>query len=321
MKSKIDEAIKTAHIIAVGGHIRPDGDCVGSCCAIYHYIKKLYPKKEVFVYFDKTPDIFDFLTKKVEAVYDYKDVEADLFIALDVSEVNRLGDARVYFEKAGNTICIDHHISNKGFACINNIYPDSSSTCEVLYELFEPDKVDYNTAEALYTGIIHDTGVLRYSSVSKRTLEISGILKETGIEADKIIAKSFYEKTFVQNRLLGKCLLDSRLLLSGAFIVSVITPEIFEEFEATAEDTEGIVSQLRDTRGVKVAALLYALGENEYKVSLRSGEDVDVRSICEKFGGGGHVAAAGCTIYASDKEAVKQLTEAVKTQLELSEKD
>ena len=251
MKNSIWKAVKEAHIIAVGGHIRPDGDCVGACSAMYYYIKKVYTDKDVYVYFDN----------------------------------------------ADKTINIDHHISNPGFADINCVFPDSSSTCEVIYELFDDKCIDMEIAEALYTGIVHDTGVFQYSCAGRRTMEIAGALSEKGINKSRIIDESFYEKTYKQNLILGRCLLESYLCLENQCIVSVATAEIMKEYDADTEDLEGIVNQLRITKGVKAAVFIYELSDKEYKVSLRANQNVNVSSAEAVFGGGGHIKAAGCTLY------------------------
>ncbi len=307
MKNSIWKAVKDAEIIAVGGHIRPDGDCVGSCSAMYAYIKKVYPKKEVYVYFDKVPVVFNYIKAVNEAITDYHDVSADLFISLDVSDPERLGNAKPYFDNAKKTINIDHHISNPGFADINYVFPDSSSTCQVVYELFDDELIDTEIAEALYTGIVHDTGVFQYSCAKKRTMEIAGLLAEKGINKTKIIDESFYEKTYKQNLILGRCLLESHLELDGKCIISVATADIMKEYEADTQDLEGIVNQLRITKGVKAAVFIYELSDREYKVSLRANGDVDVSRAAAVFGGGGHIKAAGCTLYGELSEELPKL--------------
>lgn len=315
MKSKMWEMVSGAKVIAIGGHVRPDGDCVGSCVALYQYIRKMYPDKQVYIYFDEVSKTFDYLTVKAECVYDYHDVNADLFITLDASDIGRLGSAGCYVKKAEQVINIDHHISNTLFGDVNIVCPDSSSTCEVLYELFDERMIDKDIAEALYTGIVHDTGVFQYSNALKRTMEIGGTLKEMGIDSDRIIDETFYEKTYKQNLLLGRCLLSSKLYLDGKCIVSIATKEAFDEFDAAPSDTEGIVNQLRITKGVKVAAFIYELSEGEYKVSLRANQNVDVSKVCTVFGGGGHIKASGCTLYGDIEVQLDKLLEQIDIQI------
>lgn len=296
MRQCIWNAVSKASSIGICGHVRPDGDCVGSCMAMYLYIKKLYPEKKVYVYFEQIPESFMYLNGIHEAITDYKDYNVDTFISLDCSDSERLGEARALFEKAATKINIDHHISNISFGDINHFEPESSSTCEVVFELFDEERIDKDIAMCLYTGMIHDTGVFSYSNTSKRTMEIGGKLIAKGIDHSKIINESFYESSLENNRILGRCLLDSKLLFDNKLIYFVITKDIFDEYKATPADTEGVVSKLLLTKGAEVSLLVYQLDENEYKASLRSKSYVDVSKIALKYGGGGHIKASGCTL-------------------------
>jgi phosphoesterase RecJ-like protein len=164
-------------------------------------------------------------------------------------------------------------------------------------------------------GIVHDTGVFQYSSTSPETMEAAANLMRKGIRATDLIDKTYYEKTYAQNRVLGKALLDSQLLLDGKCIASYITKDVMEEFGVKQSDLEGIVSQLRVTQGVEVAVFMYEIGENEYKVSLRASGDVNVSQVAETFGGGGHVKAAGLTMCGTISDIIEKLTEEIRKQL------
>lgn len=319
-KNDVYKCIEASDTIAIGGHVRPDGDCTGSCLAFYQYIRKVYPDKKVYVYSDKIPEIFNYIKGYEAASSEDLPESPDLFISLDCSSIDRLVDGGKRFSEAKYTVNIDHHISNTGFAQINMVESAASSTCEVIFGLFDEDVIDSDIATALYTGIIHDTGVFAYSNTSRRTMEIGGFLIEKGIDTDRIIDESFYEKTYKQNLLLGRCLLESRLILDGRCIISVATREIMDEYEATPEDFEGIVNQLRITKGVKVAIFIYQLSEDEYKVSMRANGSVDVSRAAVVFGGGGHVKAAGCSLRGNLKEELDKLIDEVKKQIEISEK-
>ncbi len=297
MKNDIFNAIEMSDTIAVGGHVRPDGDCAGACLAVYQYIRKVYPDKKVYVYSDKIPEVFSYIKGYEAAKPDEITEPVDLFISLDCSSVDRHCDQGKCFNSAKHTVNIDHHISNNGFAQINLVEPKASSTCEVVFGLFDESVIDSDIATALYTGIVHDTGVFTYSNTSRKTMETAGFLLEKDIDTDKIIDESFYEKTYKQNLILGRCILESRLILDGKVIVSVATEELMKEYDVTAQDLEGIVNQLRLTKGVKAAVFVYQLKENEYKVSLRANGSTDVSKVAVSFGGGGHVKAAGCTLY------------------------
>ena len=317
------QAIANADSIAIGGHIRPDGDCVGSCMGLCNYIWDNYPQKKVTVYLGEYASAFSFIHGMEQCVVCYTQEEVqqacetaacvDLFIALDSSNTERLEFYPV-FEKAKKTLCIDHHVTNEQYAMQNLVY-DASSTAEAVYELLDKEKISKYCAEALYMGIVHDTGVFKHSCTTRRTMEIAGRLIELGVDTAQIIDDTFYRKTYVQNQLLGRALLESQLLLEGKVIVSLIPASYFTFYGASKTDLEGIVDQLRITQGVEVAIFVYQSGEDAYKFSLRANTSVDVSKIAVLYGGGGHVRAAGCTMFGDYEESLKKIVAEITKQL------
>lgn len=297
MIKKIDEIIAGAATVGITGHVRPDGDCVGSTLGLYNYIIDNYPEINVTVYLEKFEEHFKFINGSDKVVHDLDTaVRHDVFIVLDCGDLNRIANfVRHTFEAADKTVCIDHHTCNLSFADVNHVIAGMSSTCEVLYELLDADKVGKNTAEALYTGIIHDTGVLKYRSTTKRTMEIAGNLMDMGIDYTAIIDDTFYRKTFIQNQLLGIALINSELLNNGKIISSFMPLSTMQKYGATGTDMGGIIDQLRFTEGIEIAVFLYELPDGSKKGSLRSVNNIDVNVIANCFGGGGHVRAAGFT--------------------------
>lgn len=167
--TEIDSILKDAQSVAVSGHVRPDGDCVGSTLAVYNYIKDYYPDIKARLYLEPSPNIFKFMQRADEIDSGYADDTVyDLFIACDCSDTGRLGSAAKYFESAKRTLCIDHHVTNGAFADTNYIFPDASSTCELVFELLPKERITIQIAECIYTGMVHDTGVFQYSCTSKR---------------------------------------------------------------------------------------------------------------------------------------------------------
>jgi len=306
-----------AKTVAIGGHVRPDGDCVGSCMGLYQYIKKHFAQIQVDVYLEDIPECFKAMfpiTKEIKHEID-KDKTYDLFIALDCGDVARLGFSGALFEQAKSTFCVDHHISNRSFANENYIVPEASSTAELVYRLLDKDEITTDVAECLYLGIVHDTGVFQYSSTSPETMEIAADLMRKNIRANEIIDKTYYEKTYAQNRILGLALLESNLVLDGKCIVSAVSKETMNTYGVIPKDLEGIVSQLRVTQGVEVAIFLYEIGQDEYKISLRASGDVDVSKVAEYFGGGGHKKAAGFTLQGKSEEIVGRIIGQIEIQL------
>ncbi len=314
--NELKEIAKDAESILIAGHKRPDGDCVCACAAAYHYLKKIYPDKQIDVYLETLPEVYSFLDEEGTIFSNQvKNICYDLVIALDSSTADCLGDAEKAFYWAKKTFCIDHHISNEAYAGQNLINPKASAACEVLFGTMPEEEIDFKIAEALYIGIVFDSGMFRHSNTSRRTMEIAGILMEKGIPFWQYIDKCFYERTYTQTQLLGRTLLASMRLMDGKCIVAAITRRMMEFYGAKPEDTEGIIDQLRITKGVEVAILLYEVGDQQYKVSMRSNNYVDVSKIASFFHGGGHVKAAGCIMQGSMHDVVNNLTEHIEMQL------
>lgn len=312
----LKEVLKHVKTVAIGGHVRPDGDCVGSCLGLYQYIKENYEEIQADVYLEDIPDSFHFIKAAKEIRHEVPDKkEYDLFIVLDCVDKERLGFSKALFEHAKETFCVDHHISNLAFADQNYIFPEASSTSELVYRLLDLEKITKETAECLYLGIVHDTGVFQYSCTAPETMEVAANLMRKGINASEIIEKTFYEKTFAQNQILGRALFESFLFMDGKCIVSYITQRMMEFHGVTPKDLEGIVSQLRVTKGVEVAVLLYETAPHEYKVSLRASGDVDVSRIAQYFGGGGHKKAAGVTMKGTVHDVINNLSGQIHLQL------
>lgn len=313
---KITSELNNVRTVAIAGHIRPDGDCVGACMGLYLYLKENYPEIETDVYLEEPKEGFSFLSgfREIKTVYD-ESKKYDVFFVLDTSVKNRIGVALAGYESAGRTICIDHHISNKGFGDKNVIRPQVSSASELVYTLLEEDKVTKPVAEALYMGIIHDTGVFQYSCTTPETMRIGAKLMEMGIDFSKIVDKTFYEKSYVQNQVLGRCLMESIMVLGGKCIVGSVKKKDMDFYGVEPKDLDGIVQQLRVTKGVEVAIFLYEVKTQEFKVSLRSNGPVDVNAVASYFGGGGHVKAAGCTMQGSVYDVINNLTLPIEKQL------
>ena len=318
---KISEVLQGVGTMGIAGHIRPDGDCVGSCLALYLYMKKNYPQIETDLYLEEPRPVFHYLKDidKIKTQTD-GDREYDLFVTCDVSARDRIAVAAEYFEKAKKTLCIDHHVSNRGFAQINHVLGEASSASEVLYGLLDEDKIDQSIAVALYTGIIHDTGVFQYSSTSPDTMRTAAKLMETGFDFSRVIDKSFYEKTYIQNQVMGRVLAESIMLQDGKCIVGYLRRKDMIFYGVDGKDLEGIVSQLRLTKGVEVAIFLYEIGTQVFKVSMRSNGKIDVSKIAVYFGGGGHTRAAGCDLQGSMYDVVNNITAEIERQM-LMEQD
>lgn len=309
--------LEGANTIGITGHIRPDGDCIGSVMGTYLFLKKVMPQATIIPMIEKPADEFGCIAHIDEIKSDFNpDIEVfDAFIGLDSSTTDRYGEAEKFFKAAKKTIVIDHHISNEGFGDAQYIDGMASSASELVYDVIDKSYMDADIALALYIGIIHDTGVLHYSCTSPKTLRTVADLTEFGFDFSDIIDKTFYEKTMVQNRLLGEGLLDFGLYENDRIAVVCMSIELMDKYGADSHDLDGIVNQIRYTKGVEVAVLLYEKAPNEYKISFRSKGLVDLSVIATHFEGGGHARAAGCTLYGEYDECVANVIEEIRKQL------
>lgn len=312
------EEIGNAGSVAIAGHIRPDGDCISSTLALRGYLKNAKPGIKITVFTqDNPPTIFSYLEGYEEMNLTYSPREKyDVFVALDVSSLDRLGDSLWFFENAGKTICVDHHETNPGLADVNEIRPKASSTCEVLFDLFEKEYVDDKVAECLFTGIVHDSGVFQYSNMSRNSFNTVGELVEYNFDGPKIIQDTFYEKTYVQNQILGRALLESILFMDGKCIVSMVDRKMMDFYNVLPKHLEGIVNQLKNTRGVEVAIFMYEMGTQRFKVSMRSNGFVNVAKVATLFGGGGHERAAGVEMNGTYYDIINALSREIEKQMQ-----
>lgn len=306
----IEKFLEDVRTVAIAGHVNPDGDCIGSTMGLYLYLKDNYPQIEARVYLEKPDEKFLFLEDAGRIRNELEeDAAPDLLVLLDISSKDRVGVAGRLLESEIKTLCIDHHKTNTdAYTWLFN-EPEKSSTCEVLYGFLDPEKIKKGCAEALYMGIAHDSGMFQYPSTSPATMRVVAELMEKGIPFSKIVEDTWYKKTYHQNQMMGRAIMESILLCDGQIIVSGVSAKSMEFYRVRPMDMEGIVSQLRNTEGVEVAIFLYEIAPSVWKVSLRSKEVVDVSLVAAHFGGGGHIRAAGVNMTGTFYDVVNNLTE------------
>ena len=310
--------LEGAKTIAIAGHIRPDGDCVGSVTSVYQYLKKTMPEAKIVPMIETPPAKLLRVPAVDELCTDFNPElsEFDVFIGVDSSTTDRYGDALKFYESAKKRIIIDHHISNDGFGDVSLVDGTASSTCEIIYDLFNKEYIDENIAISLYVGIMDDTGVFQYSSVKPKTLRIVADLIEFGFDFNELIDSIFYTKTRLQNEMLGRGLVESIIFNDGKCIVSKIDKKTMDFYGALPSDLDGIVNQLKYTKGVEVSIFMYEIEPLKYKISMRSNGNVDVAKIAKFYNGGGHVRAAGLTMEGTFHDCINILSDSINIQLE-----
>ena len=317
IKTLDDLITKDVRTVALTGHVRPDGDCFGSTTAVWNYLTVNHPELSVRLYLESRPSIFRFLPGIEGALTEAEDLTpVDLFISCDVSTQDRIGVAGALFDSAKRRVCFDHHISNPGFADENYIYPDASSCAEVIFNYIPYEKLDVDTASAIYTGIVHDTGVLQQANTGPETLEIAAKLLRKGVPAAWIIDRSVKERTLSQQKLFGEAFVRSQVFFDGKAVMSHLRLSDYEKYGCTTADSQGIVAELRKTAGAEAAIFAYETEPDSYRVSLRSCEYLNVSEVAAIFGGGGHIHASGCGLEGSIEEVYEKILAAVGEALE-----
>ncbi|TCK06685.1 DHH family phosphoesterase [Phorcysia thermohydrogeniphila] len=293
--------------ILITTHKNPDGDAIGSSLGWFSFLKSLGKDVRV-VYRDRIPYFFDFLPgiNKVE-VKEKLDEQYDWVIITDVSEPKRTGFESIPAEKS---IVIDHHITAEPFTNFAIVEPNISSTCELSYELMvliDPEKITYEVALPIYTGIFTDTGGFSYNNTSPRTHEVAAELLKKGVDPYVVRFNLFERNRINRFKLLELVLKTLEFALDGKVAHITVYRKFLEETEAFLEETEGFINYPRSIAGVEVAIFFKEIEKESWKVSLRSKGKINVAEIAKKLGGGGHKMAAGYETKGSLEEVKKNL--------------
>jgi phosphoesterase RecJ-like protein len=239
----------------------------------------------------------------------------DAFILLD-SVPARSGDAEKLYQEASIKINIDHHISNPGSGDINYIDAEASSASELVYNVIDHDTIDREIAQALYVGMVTDTGVFQYSSTGESTMRAAGHLMSYGFDFTAVIREVFFERTAMQARILGEAFVRAAFFMNGKCVISILDKALLDHCGATRQDLDGISAQLALTKGIDCAVFLHEDEPGVWRSSMRSVQIVNVAALASRFQGGGHIRAAGCTITSDIDEAVRLIKNDIEQQLQ-----
>ncbi|KUO71195.1 MAG: hypothetical protein APF77_05940 [Clostridia bacterium BRH_c25] len=308
---KIISKIKESNKIAIMSHIMPDGDNVGSSLALYNALRK--SGKDVrLILDDDIPKVYRFLKSSDKAERPGQFESFDVVIALDCGDAERLGKSRLYLDN-NFVINIDHHISNDEFGNLNMVDTNASATGEIIYHIIKILGIDMDKeiSECLYTAIVTDTGQFQYSNTTSITHQIAGDLINSGVNVS-LMFERIYQNSSKEKIVLMKTALNSLEFYNNDSISCVnLTLEQMKNSNAMEEDSDGIINLARDIEGVEVAIFLKELQTGKIKVGLRSKKVVDVAAVAGRFGGGGHVRAAGCILYGTVAEVKEKILDAV----------
>ncbi len=295
-------------------HSYPDGDGLGSILAFYKMLKNIH-KNVYAICSSEMPYQYKFLSNNENILKSLDDIDNSIkyiSIFVDCGDIERIRiDYEEVMKKSEKIINIDHHLSNTYFGNINIVFPEKSATCEIIYLLFEQffnEKIDRDIAEALYTGILTDTGKFQYSNTTKEVHKIISNLLEYNINPSRIYSSIYESEPANRFKLLAIVFKRSKILKNNNLIYSYTKINDFRKLNLSFSSNDGIIEILRTAKDVKVAALFKEVKKNNYKVSLRSSdESVNVAAIAEKFGGGGHKMASAYIATGTLKKSVREL--------------
>ena len=313
MECNLDDIIKRSKKILLLSHVNPDGDTLGSMCAMYSMIYDRFKIKADMSMVSNLPYNYKFLPNiNLAQRYFDNSLVYDLVIALDIASPERMRDSKIFFDKAKATVNIDHHKTNPNYGDYQIIEPEASSTGEVLYNYFK--KYDWHitedTAECLYVAIMTDTGNFRFENTTSNAMRAAADLIDKGANPNILYKKCYETKTKNLVMFQNYCVNKAEFLNDGKIVYTTVYKKDLEKFSGGDDYTDGIAETLRAIDTTEVAFVVKEVEAKITKVSMRS-KHIDVSKICETFGGGGHTYAAGCTIKAGISETVKKILDEI----------
>lgn len=314
MSCDLDSLIKQSKKILLLSHMNPDGDTLGSMCALYSMIYKRFKIKADMNVVSNIPYNYKFLPNVdlAERYYD-KSLVYDLVITLDVAAIDRVMDSKILFDKAKCTVNIDHHKTNPKFGDYQIIEADASSCGEVLFNYFKAHDwvLTEDAAICLYTAIMTDTGNFRFENTSSNTFRAAADLVDAGANPNYIYKKCYETKTKNYVMFQNYCVNKAVFIEDNKIAYTTVYKKDLEKFSAGDDYTDGIAETLRAIDTTEVSFVAKEVESKLTKISMRS-KKADVATICTKFGGGGHTFAAGCTIKANIKDSIAQLLKEIR---------
>ncbi|HYJ88420.1 MAG TPA: bifunctional oligoribonuclease/PAP phosphatase NrnA [Pyrinomonadaceae bacterium] len=306
MLSQVVELIETKRKFAITSHIRPDGDSLGSSLGLCWLLRALDKDVEVIMR-DPVPHAYQQLpgAKEVRVTPSVDDNYQAVFV-IECSDITRPG--LIDLEKQV-VVNIDHHSTTALFGKINWIDSTASAVGEMIYNLCKATgvRVTREIAECVYTALITDTGSFHYSNTTERTFKVASELMKSGLKPAKTAEAVFASYPWSRIQLMGAVLSTARRDSTGRVAFLRHSLEMQHSAEASDEDADGFVNYPLTVEEVEAVAMLKECEPGVYRTSLRSKGDVNVAKVAEKFGGGGHRNAAGCTLRGTWEEAEEKI--------------
>lgn len=310
------QMLREAQRVAVVSHVSPDGDTLGSGCALCEALRQM-GKDVVYYCASALPENEAALPGADAITDDAAQVDGvDVVVAVDCADAGRMGAAADHVRDTP-LVVIDHHGSNPAFGTVNYIRPDAGSTCEILYDLLLDMGVTMTVdmADCLYTGIITDTGRFTYEVTTPHSLRVAAALMELGCHYAAIAEREFRTRTCGKTRLIGAALGGMELTAGNRVAFLTVTQDMLSDTGAVNTDTEGLVNYGIEIDSVLASCMLYERLDGRWKVSLRGKGACLVDGVAVALGGGGHKYAAGVTLEGSLAEIKDKLLQGIIAQL------
>lgn len=300
----------------VVSHVQPDGDAVSSTVVV-GWLLSCLGKQFTLVNEGPIPKRMQYLTLSGDIINLLEDGgkrEYQHIICVDCADFKRVGLVKDWMAESASMLNIDHHPTNDRYGTVNVVKDDAAATAEVLFDWINLFDVEWTkeAAEAIYTGLLTDTGGFRYSSTSPKVMEIASRLLELGVKGPDLAETLLEEVTLPQVKVLGLALSTLELEEDGRIAHVYVTPEHMIQAGAENEDLEGIVNYPRNIQGVEVGIFFKVIDDHAVKASLRSAGRIDVAAVAQHFGGGGHIKAAGCCMEGSLEQVKQQVVSYIK---------
>ena len=295
--NEIVDLIQQNQNFLIIGHIRPDGDCLGSCLGLYEALRIL-GKNARFYTAGPVPVFLSYLPhfEKIETAYP-ADIPFDAILCVDTSDADRVHQG---FQPTGTFAVIDHHISNPNFGTINWVDGAATAAAEMVYFLVQALGVSITPeiATCLYTGMMTDTGGFRFGNTKEITFKVASDLVACGANPAKIAEYVFDSRSPATVKITSLVLSTLNYEFGGRFVWNSITQEMIRSTGDDEAEPEGLSSEMRSIRGVDVAVLFYESPEGFTRIGFRSRGLVNVSELASLLGGGGHKSASGAYIEA-----------------------
>lgn len=298
-------------------HIHPDGDALGSTLGLAAVLAKI-GKRCTVVHEEAMPRRFSFLPG-IDRVHSVAECDRRFrtAVSLDCADRERIGTAVELLDEGAELLNIDHHATNDRFGSLNLVDVGASATCQIVCELARLLGVPLagDVAVCLYTGLFTDTGGFRYGNTTAAVHRLAAEMIDLGLNPYPIADRAVEMLTLTQVRLLAGALAELRTGAGGLVAYIPVSFRLLQETGASVEDTQELVNYARNLEGVEVGLMFREEEPGRVKVSLRSKYTVDVSKIAARFGGGGHLRAAGCTVEGSLDRVVQRVLDAVEEEV------